>query len=300
MNHFILTRFNLHLHWNTDKAGHDVLTDEWLAERFRLFETYCLPSILAQKCKNFKWICLFDENTPEVYKKRIQGYQKLWDGFLPFYLNEEETNNFPRYFQMKVFTLSNPNDEEVLTTYLDNDDCLRDDFILKIQEAPRRAKFNTMFLCRYGVQYYEDMNIAVEVSYRNNHYTTYYERLNPHLLTVWGFSHFHVFKRYDYLNTVIIQNKANPIWIEVIHNNNIDNDVKMTFNQKLITDHTYLRRFGIDTDLLPASEAKKVFRSKFALRFLRQSWRRFIDKILFNKNTIHENENTTLSNVQTK
>ena len=281
MNHFILTRFNLRLHWNTDKAGHEVLTDEWLAERFRLFETYCLPSVLAQKSKNFKWICLFDKNTPDAYKERISDYQKRWDGFLPFFLNEEETNNFPRFFQMKVLTLSDPKDEELLTTYLDNDDCLRNDFILKIQEAPKRTKFNTMFLCRYGVQYYEDLNIAVEVSYRNNHYMTYYERLNPHLLTVWGFSHFHIFKRYPWLNIVTIENKANPIWIEVIHRSNIDNDVKMTFNQRLITDHTYLRRFGIAKDLLPTSEAKKIYHSQFAFRFLQQSWRRFKDKILF-------------------
>ena len=278
MNHFILTRFNLNLHWNKDKAGNAVRTDEWLADRFRLFEEYCLPSVLCQKCKNFKWICLFDENTPEQYKQRVRGYQQLWDGFLPFYLNQKETDNYQRYFQLKVLTLSNPSDQEVLTTYLDNDDCLREDYILKIQEAPMQVDFGTMFLCRYGIQYYEDLNIAVRVSYPNNHYMTYYEKLSPQLKTVWGFSHFFIYK-YKRLNIITIENKSNPIWIEVIHDKNMDNDVKMTLNQKLITDNKYLHQFGINKDLLDTSKAKKVYCSTFLLRFLKQSWRRFKNKL---------------------
>jgi hypothetical protein len=107
---------------------------------------------------------------------------------------------------------------------------------------------------------------------------TYYEKLSPQLKTVWGFSHFYI---YDYkrLNIITIENKSNPIWIEVIHGKNMDNDVKMTLNQKLITDNKYLHQFGINKDLLDASKAKKVYCSTFLLRFLKQSWRRFKNKL---------------------
>jgi len=54
MKHFLLTRFNLrNEEWITTRDGGAVLTEEWLIQRFELFENYCLPSVMNQKNKNF-------------------------------------------------------------------------------------------------------------------------------------------------------------------------------------------------------------------------------------------------------
>ena len=71
---FILTRFNLKM-WTKNKFNHDVQTEEWLKERFELFEHYCFSSIINQSEKNFIWLCCFDEDTPKEYLQKIQIYR---------------------------------------------------------------------------------------------------------------------------------------------------------------------------------------------------------------------------------
>lgn len=277
MQHFILTRFNLRLWWTHDKNGGEIQTDAWLEERFRLFEAYCLPSVMAQGCMDFKWICLFDRDTPDRFKKRIEVYRRKFGVFFPFYLDAEEAGRFQRVFQEKVYELSDKSDTELLTTYLDNDDCLRRDFVRKVQGYTERTGYGTVFTFKYGLQYYTEYGIAVRIPYANNHFLTYYERMSPHPRTVWGFWHFSIFK-YRGIRIVTVNNPENPMWIEVIHGGNIDNDVKMTLSHKLITEKGYLRRYGLHSELRGGTAAVCVFMTRFAVRFLRQAARRSRNK----------------------
>lgn len=278
MQHFILTRFNLHLWWKHDKNGRDIQTEEWLEERFRLFETYCMPSVLAQKCRNFKWICLFDEDTPERFRKRINGYCDKYGMFVPYYLNMEQTRHFQKFFQQKVYELADKDDTELLTTYLDNDDCMRNDFIERVQKYTKKVGYNTIFTFKYGLQYYTEYDIAVRIPYTNNHFLTYYERMSSTPRTVWGFWHFYIFN-YRGIRIITINNPKNPMWIELIHNGNIDNDVKMTLSQKLITDKEYLHIYGLDIELKNGISSILVFTTRFAGRFVKQAVRRIRNKI---------------------
>ena len=277
MNHFILTRFNLKLWWKEDKNHQSIQTKEWLEERFRLFETYTWPSIKAQTCQDFKWICLFDKETPGIYKERIQRYQKEWDSFLPYYCGEKETKLFQSYFRHLVYKNADKSQNELLTTYLDNDDALHKDFIKDIQTRAKNLKFNTIISFQYGIQYYEEMNIAVRIPYKNNHFLTYYERLTEQIKTVWGFWHFSIFK-YPHIAIELINNKNNPNWIETIHQGNIDNDVKMTLHHHLITNQNVLSEFGITTPIIKNITAWYRFMYMFIPRFAKQIIRRIKNK----------------------
>lgn len=273
MNCFILTRFNLRLWWNEDKNGEPVQTDDWLEERFRLFEQYCWPSVMAQTVKDFKWICLFDEGTPARFRRLVDGYKKQWNGFMPFFLDRDQTAHFQKFFQEKVAGLCNQDDPHLLTTYLDNDDCLHRCFVEKLQGYVKRVKPGTMFSFKYGVQYYEDLQLAVCVPYANNHFLSFYERTSTKVTTVWGFWHFCVFK-YKGLRVVVVNNKKHPMWVELIHGGNVDNDVKMTIHQRLVTDRGCMRHFGLNVTLPGPLRMVAVFCSAFALRCLRQIARR--------------------------
>ena len=88
--HYILTRFNLRL-WTKDKNRNNTRTEEWLKNRFELFERFCLPSIMNQTSQSFKWIVLFDINTPEKYKERIKSYEKACQHFFPCYVEAEKS-----------------------------------------------------------------------------------------------------------------------------------------------------------------------------------------------------------------
>ena len=58
--HIILTRFNLQY----DLLSDIHIQDNWLEERFRLFEQYCFPSIIAQTNQQFDWVILLSEYPP--------------------------------------------------------------------------------------------------------------------------------------------------------------------------------------------------------------------------------------------
>lgn len=282
MNHFVLTRFNLRLWWNEDKNHQPIQTEEWLKERFRLFQTYTWPSLKAQTNQDFKWICLFDKDTPNQYKEQIHRLQRQWDSFLPFFCGEKETKQFQRYFKYLVYTNSDKEQEHLLTTYLDNDDALHKDFIKDVQERAKKLQYNTIISYQYGIQYYEEMNIAIRIPYKNNHFLTYYERLSEHLRTVWDFWHFSIFK-YPHIIIELIDNKKMPLWIESIHEGNIDNDVKMTLHHHLITRKDFLSDYGLYISLEKETISWYRFIFHFIPRFCDQIIRRGKSKIYSRK-----------------
>ena len=74
--HLLITRFNIVQEWYqyANRNAANVQTDEWLEERFRLFDAYCYPSVAAQDTQNFTWIVLFNSETPDKYKQIITEY----------------------------------------------------------------------------------------------------------------------------------------------------------------------------------------------------------------------------------
>ena len=295
--HFILTRFNLLL-WNKDKGGCKVRSKSWLEHRFSLFERYCLPSVKGQACQDFEWIVLFDNSTPEPFKHKIEEYKKECSQLIPIYVERLNGRCFAEIFRQEVVSrlknqeyenernsLVNTDDtnhtdkcfKRVLTTYLDNDDALHKDFIKDIQTRAKNLKFNTIISFQYGIQYYEEMNIAVRIPYKNNHFLTYYERLTEQIKTVWGFWHFSIFK-YPHIAIELINNKNNPNWIETIHQGNIDNDVKMTLHHHLITNQNVISEFGITTPIINNTTAWYRFMCMFIPRFAKQIIRRIKNK----------------------
>ena len=89
--HILITRFNLNLGWR-DKSGNETLTDSWMSERFRLFEQFCVPSILNQSAKNFEWLVLFDLSAQLRYGKKIDEYSSGIPFFIPVFLSHPVDN----------------------------------------------------------------------------------------------------------------------------------------------------------------------------------------------------------------
>ena len=281
-NHFILTRFNIRLWWHEDKAHHAVQTAEWLDERFRLFENYTWPSVKAQTCSNFQWICLFDEDTDVIHKVIIKRYADTDRRFHPVYVRRDEALHFQDIFRREIIRLADSTTDHLLTTYLDSDDALHHRFIEDIQRRAKTLKYGTIISYINGIQYYESMNLAVCIPYKNNHFLTYYERLKEKNLTVWGFWHFSILK-YKNLHIELVDDRREPMWVEVIHACNVDNDVKMTLRHKLLTDPLLLHNYGLDIKLPPKQRCRQLFLTAFVRRFTNQVVRRSKDKLLNKK-----------------
>lgn len=276
--HYILTRFNLRL-WTKDKKRNETRTDEWLKQRFELFEKICLPSIMNQTNQTFKWIVLFDSETPEFYKKKIQHYQNICKMFCPCFVEAYKSRYFVSVFREEIQKRIEKNTNFLITTYLDNDDALHKNYIEEIQQM--EVKRPTFVSYVYGIQYYTELNIATRVPYTNNHFISLAEPLNDNqtnFRTVYGYGSHLDINKHKRIETVYIKNPQQDRWIEVIHETNMDNDVKMTLDTKLIKDVDQLKKeYGIDIQLSKCS--KNIFYSTFLYRTFKEVFRHIKLKI---------------------
>ena len=259
VHHYILTRFNLSL-WKKDKSGKKIGDEEWLERRMELFERYCLPSVTAQTEQNFIWILLLDANTPETILQRLDRHKLACPQIRLIKVKSELGRYFARVFQDVVQECllkygANENDT-CITTYLDNDDCIERGFIEDVQKrcsalTPYNIahKGNGMFLSYdYGLQLYSDMdNVTTRIRYPNNHFLSYVEKVGNlkerHVKTCYGYgSHFFLEKK-GLADVIHVKDSSRPMWIEVIHKENVDNDVKMTLHTRFISEPTLLKRY---------------------------------------------------------
>ncbi len=243
LKHFILSRFNIRL-WRQDKHGSAVRTREWLDNRFELFEKYCLPSIANQTCKDFEWIVLFDDKTPEEYRQRINGYQARCPQLVPVFVTPELGRYFGRVFQTAV--QDRLNGERVITTYLDNDDALDIHFVEDLQRRVLDLTDGTFIFYLNGYQYFTEIGLLLRINYRRNHFVSVVEAGDTGAVkTIYGYgSHYYI----DKIPGVSIEYVKNrPLWCEVIHRRNMGNDAYFLFRTKMICNKQILRRdFSVD------------------------------------------------------
>lgn len=280
MYHFILTRFNLPL-WTSDKNGTLIEPERWLPERLDLFEKFTLPSVIGQTCKDFTWILLCDENTPTQYRDRIKAYQEQCPQIQLIQVEDGYAWQFCQIFSEVVTSMMEENGcdkpELCLTTYLDNDDVLHREYIDTVQKIAKSFAFDSFISFDYGLQYFTELNIATRVKYPNNHFMTLVEVYCPSMretvATCYGYgSHFLVEKR-KRMPVRHIASKDTPMWGEVIHKDNVDNDVKMTFDTSLVGDTDVMKQYGVDVLLNSGNHIA------FLKRAIGQIWRRGIGKV---------------------
>jgi hypothetical protein len=129
-SHFIITQFNLR---NFPKSNNNDYENwlQWTRNRIEIFKDYCLPSVLNQDCKSFCWLLYFDADTPQEFTEFLNClrsysfinicYSKGIEDFNSCYIEEvkKRTENSIKW---------------VITTRIDNDDCLHKEATRIIQE----------------------------------------------------------------------------------------------------------------------------------------------------------------------
>lgn len=286
MHHFLLTRFNLWL-WNKDKKGAEIDRERWLEERLELFERFTLPSVLNQSCRDFEWVMLVDKETPESLKRRIQQYKEQCPQMHLVPVRREAgwmfAQVFAEYVTQRLRALEATEDDLCLTTYLDNDDCLHRDYVGRVQELAGTMESGTFIALDYGLQYFTELGLATRISYPNNHFISLVERVAEHksIKTCYGYGSHFLLEEKGLAQVCHIREKNLPMWIEVIHDKNVDNDVKMTLDTLPLSEKSlgipvayYLwKEFGIE---VPVSSKQM---GRYLARVLKQMWRRTRNKI---------------------
>lgn len=264
--HYILTRFNLCL-WTKDKKRNETRTDEWLRQRFELFERFCFPSVINQTNQNFQWIVLFNANTPDFYKEKIKEYEAKYKQFCPCFVQPNNGRYFVKIFREEIKKRLKKETQRLITTYLDNDDALHKDFIDDVQKVKEKGQGPAFISFIYGLQYYTELNIATRVPFFNNHFISLIEYINDNwsFRTVYGYGSHGTVHKVPNTEMIFIDNPKQDRWIEVVHETNMDNDVKMTFKTRLIRNYRLLiDDYGLNITL--SNKSPRIFLTSFAWR----------------------------------
>lgn len=218
--HYIITRFNVKIP-QVNVMGPDKrklfgeplgLDEKWLRHRFALFEQFCSPSVLQQTEKNFKWILLFDSNTPSFFKDKINEVCRS-ENQIVLFMNEWSLTRLREEIKKRL----SPSTQYLMTTRLDNDDALCKDFVKIVQEVfPHRQgdviSFNTGFNLFRDKFYF--------VKYKPNPFLSLVEEVKD-FKTV-----FHGEHRDIYFEGPTHDIVDPPGWLQVVHDYNLRNQVR--------------------------------------------------------------------------
>lgn len=241
MKHYIITMFNLRLTW----GGVDYSKDKnYLKNRFQLFEQYTLPSIRNQSNSNFDWIVLFSNSTPGVFREKISRYQKEIANFIPLFIEDSQALEFRSI--LVSYIKKDTTDYCVVTTRCDNDDILSTHFVEEIQN---NVKYNEEYVLSFpnGYQYDEKTLALRKYYFPTSHFTTFVS--NNKDRTIYDFLHMDIM---DNCKVELVDTA--PLWIEVIHGENVYNcmgsihfsdyireyDLKEGFSVPLVAKHSML------------------------------------------------------------
>jgi Putative rhamnosyl transferase len=238
--HVIQTPFSVQV-----QSGLQEFPLNWLNDRLRLLDSYCLPSLAAQTCGDFIWQVYCDENTDSSI---LQALQKRAE----------------RLPQMRI-SITGPNgrapaahalddtrllDTVLLTTRLDSDDAISKDYVKAIHE----------YVDRFGHGGEETLLLNFPRGYQldtatgrlffdwmpDSNFHTLFERLKSEPTTVLSGnpSTFH-----NEHHTV--QDDSIPAWLTVIHEGNPLKSLRTHYTGEV--DIERLAEFGLTSPLVENS-----------------------------------------------
>lgn len=229
-----------------------------------------------------------DADTPADLRERIKAYRNVCGQMKFVAVKAEYACRFADIFRQVVMAdVKQKGWKEgdlCLTTYLDNDDCIARTFVEQVQKEcvgfglSRDQKRFLSF--DYGLQTFTQLrHFSTRIHYPNNHFLTLAECLSAAesslsaVRTCYGFGSHFLLERRGLARVAHINNREQPMWIEIIHEENVDNDVKMTFDTHVVNDKDLLKRdFSLNVDI------DTNHRLAFCFRALKQVWRRTKNK----------------------
>jgi len=248
--HFIITRFNLRKkEWNTTRDKTQVLTDEWMDNRLVLFEKYCYSSVKNQTNSNFIWLVFFDRQTPEKYRKIITRLENSFVQFRAFYIDGMTAYLTEIKQEIKKELNKELKSPYLITSRLDNDDSLHQDYVAEIQKQFSQQKFMAIDIVDGFTLQVEPLVKLGKRSHVHNPFISLIEN-SDHFETVWSRERHGEWAKVKNLKP--IRNKR--LWMSIIHAENKAND----FLGYGDVDWHETEKFNIDAELLDQLKNKNI------------------------------------------
>lgn len=232
--HLLITKFNTRS-FPTGSKGCD---PEWLDYRFKLFDQFCYPSVKSQSSQNFRWLVLFDSQTPDEFKKRVDAYAADFKNFTPLYLDFLlPYGTFPE--DLRKLVSQYIDSSYLITTWLDNDDAISKNYIQMIQDNFDFQE-NEVINFVAGYQLYQGkLYLDYEVI---THFVSLVERYDEKSFgTVLAKDHNFLLRICGSTRNILCE----PSWMEVLHGSNVTNVYRKGLRVKL---QSGLKNFVIEPD----------------------------------------------------
>ncbi|WP_138433790.1 glycosyltransferase [Winogradskyella algicola] len=214
--HYLITRFNLkNKNWEVTKNNETLLTREWMKHRIGLFSNFCLPSVASQTNTNFKWLLFFDTSTDSDFKDEIETLLKPYPHFKSFYIDGMDAF----HCSIKDYITEDSNESPyIITSRIDNDDCIHKDYIASIQSQFKSQDFMAIDILKgYSLQISPDIMLGKK-EHIFNPFISLIEK-NEAPKTVW-FSDHNMWKKES--RRIEVANKR--LWMSIIHEKNKVNE----------------------------------------------------------------------------
>lgn len=214
--HYLITRFNLkNKNWDVTKNNETLLTREWMAHRIELFRNFCLPSVANQTNTNFEWLLFFDTTTDTDFKTEIEALIKPFPHFKAFYIDGMDAFHSSIKTYITKDSKANP---YIITSRIDNDDCIHKDYISTIQKQFKSQDFMAIDILKgYSLQVSPDIMLGKK-EHIFNPFISLIEK-NEAPKTVW-FSDHNMWKKES--RRIEIANQR--LWMSIIHEKNKVNE----------------------------------------------------------------------------
>lgn len=229
--HYLLTCFNIDRGFDPENKRN---SPEYLDSRFSIFESITVPSVKAQSCSNFSWLVFFDINTPENYRKRLETTIKSVNNFTPFYVKNYSDIKDILKKRLKSET------EYLVTTNLDNDDAISDNFIEILQGKLIEEE---VYLINFLMGYMISNKGLFMREYYSSPFHTLSEKVSNEIITCLDVPHNLLFTLQKQ-GLSLYQIVCEPTWLQIVHGSNVMN--KIETNAIPIFNLECLKRFKIN------------------------------------------------------
>jgi hypothetical protein len=185
--HYLISRFNIRVKtYGPEPLDSSAIDPFYIQQRLKLFEDYCLPSVRSQVSKNFSWLIYFDVDTDPQLLNRVQ---QITGSEIPVLLiRVPDFEGMLSDLRERIRVLTTP---YVLTTRLDNDDLISENFIAAVQRHFIKTdglviNFTRGFEIDLNRHYIKKWNDRP----KNQFITLMEKRGSEKALTIYGFPHY--------------------------------------------------------------------------------------------------------------
>jgi hypothetical protein len=212
MEIILITRFAIELE-SSSKFFETREGVEWFNHRLSFFKKTCLPSILNQETRPDLWVIFITKN------KNL--HTQLSNETLGFdFIKIVEISQFKAFNEVVSEYLTKHNLSQSITTRLDCDDALFPEYFKTVKSISDKTSSDFLFEPTKGISIQVDEDTITRAAYIQKLLPPFLSFINRTGVNIHVFSFNHDEWPKDF--RIYTQNKT-PLWIQIIHENNISN-----------------------------------------------------------------------------